>query len=98
VLTVQTFDTEEEGLALAAHEHYGLAAGVHTANIGRAMRAMRGLSAGTVWINRYGRSDDFVIPTGGYHQSGIGKDLGSQAVAANLRFKSVLMDFAAAHQ
>lgn len=98
VLTVQTFDTEEEGLALAAHEHYGLAAGVHTADIGRAMRAMRGLSAGTVWINRYGRSDDFVIPTGGYHQSGIGKDLGRQAVEANLRFKSVLMDFAAAHQ
>ena len=50
-----------------------------------------------VWINRYGRSADFVIPTGGYHQSGIGKDLGRQAVEANLRFKSVLIDFAAAH-
>ncbi|WCM94887.1 aldehyde dehydrogenase family protein [Acidovorax sp. NCPPB 2350] len=97
VLTVQTFDTEEEGLQLAAHEHYGLAAGVHTADIGRALRAMRGISAGTVWINRYGRSADFVIPTGGYHQSGIGKDLGRQAVEANLRFKSVLIDFAAAH-
>jgi aldehyde dehydrogenase (NAD+) len=97
VLTVQTFDTEEEGLALAAHSHYGLAAGVHTANIGRAMRAMRGLSAGTVWINRYGRSADFVIPTGGYHQSGIGKDLGRQAVEANLRLKSVLMDFTEVH-
>ena len=55
------------------------------------------LHAGTVWINRYGRSADFVIPTGGYHQSGIGKDLGRQAVEANLRFKSVLIDFAAAH-
>jgi aldehyde dehydrogenase (NAD+) len=97
VLTVQTFDDEEEGLALAAHEHYGLAAGVHTADIGRALRAMRGIAAGTVWINRYGRSADFVIPTGGYHQSGIGKDLGRQAVEANLRFKSVLIDFAAAH-
>jgi len=95
VLTVQTFRDEEEGLALAAHEHYGLAAGVHTADIGRALRAMRGISAGTVWINRYGRSADFVIPTGGYHQSGIGKDLGRQAVEANLRFKSVLIDFAA---
>lgn len=97
VLTVQTFDDEEEGLALAAHEHYGLAAGVHTADIGRALRAMRGIAAGTVWINRYGRSADFVIPTGGYHQSGIGKDLGRQAVEANLRFKSVLIDFAATH-
>lgn len=95
VLTVQTFDTEEEGLALAAHEHYGLAAGVHTADIGRALRAMRQISAGTVWINHYGRSADFVIPTGGYHQSGIGKDLGRQAVEANLRLKSVLIDFAA---
>jgi len=93
VLTVQTFDTEEEGLALAAHPHYGLAAGVHTANINRALRAMRALSAGTVWINRYGRSNDFVIPTGGYHQSGIGKDLGRQAVEANQRLKSVLIDF-----
>jgi len=97
VLTVQTFADEEEGLALAAHEQYGLAAGVHTADIGRALRAMRGISAGTVWINRYGRSGDFVIPTGGYHQSGIGKDLGRQAVEANLRFKSVLIDFAATH-
>ncbi|MGY2489234.1 aldehyde dehydrogenase family protein [Cupriavidus sp. CP313] len=97
VLTVQTFEDEEEGLALAAHERYGLAAGVHTADIGRALRAMRGIAAGTVWINRYGRSADFAIPTGGYHQSGIGKDLGRQAVEANLRFKSVLIDFAAAH-
>jgi aldehyde dehydrogenase (NAD+) len=94
VLTVQVFDSEEEGLALAAHEHYGLAAGVHTADLGRALRAMRAIQAGTVWINRYGRSDDFVIPTGGYHQSGIGKDLGRQAVEANLRVKSVLIDFA----
>ncbi|WP_049623487.1 aldehyde dehydrogenase family protein [Frateuria defendens] len=95
VLTVQTFRDEEEGIALASHEHYGLAAGVHTADIGRALRAMRAIAAGTVWINRYGRSADFVIPTGGYGQSGIGKDLGRQAVEANLRHKSVLIDFAA---
>lgn len=94
VLTVQEFDDEEQGLSLAGHESYGLAAGVHTADIGRAMRAMRRLETGTVWINRYGRSGDFVIPTGGYHQSGIGKDLGRQAVESNLRLKSVLMDFA----
>jgi aldehyde dehydrogenase (NAD+) len=94
VLTVQTFDDEEEGLALAGHECYGLAAGVHTANVGRALRAVRRIEAGTVWVNRYGRSNDFVIPTGGYGQSGIGKDLGRHAVEANLRLKSVLMDFA----
>ncbi len=94
VLTLQTFADEEEGLALAAHARYGLAAGVHTADLGRALRAVRRIEAGTVWVNRYGRSADFVLPTGGYHHSGFGKDLGRQAVEANLRFKSVLMDFA----
>jgi aldehyde dehydrogenase (NAD+) len=94
VLTTQAFDDEEEGLSLAAHPVYGLAAGVHTADIGKAMRAVRSLQAGTVWVNRYGRTADFIIPTGGYNSSGIGKDLGRQAVEANLRFKSALIDFA----
>ncbi len=93
VLTVQTFEDEEEALALADHTAYGLAAGVHTADLGRAMRAVRGLKAGTVWVNRYGRTADFVIPTGGYKGSGIGKDLGRQAVEANLRHKSALIAF-----
>ncbi|QHC36812.1 aldehyde dehydrogenase [Komagataeibacter xylinus] len=93
VLTVQTFAEEDEALALAAHPEYGLAAGVHTADLGRAMRAVRQLRAGTVWVNRYGRSADFVIPTGGFGGSGIGKDLGREAVQANLRHKSVLMAF-----
>jgi len=93
VLTIQTFETEEQGLALADHAIYGLAAGVHTLNIERALRAMRRLAAGTVWINRYGRSGDFIIPTGGFNGSGIGKDLGRQAYEACLRYKSVLIDF-----
>ncbi|WP_182356140.1 aldehyde dehydrogenase family protein [Komagataeibacter europaeus] len=93
VLTVQTFREEEEAMTLAEHPEYGLAAGVHTADLGRAMRAVRRLKAGTVWVNRYGRSADFVIPTGGFGGSGIGKDLGRQAVEANLRHKSVLMSF-----
>jgi aldehyde dehydrogenase (NAD+) len=95
VLTVQRFDDEEEAFALANDSTYGLAAGVHTSNLSLAMRAMRRLQAGTVWINRYGRSADFIIPTGGYKQSGIGKDLGRQAYESNLRFKSVLIDLAA---
>ena len=92
VLTLQTFDAEDEALALAAHPDYGLAAGVHTADLGRALRMVRGIEAGTVWVNRYGRTSDFMIPTGGYKRSGLGKDLGRQAYEANLRFKSVLID------
>lgn len=93
VLTVQVFDDEEEGIALASHAVYGLAAGVHTMDIGQAMRATRGIAAGTVWINRYGRTTDFIVPTGGFNGSGLGKDLGRQAFEANLRQKSVLLDF-----
>ncbi|MFL9925399.1 aldehyde dehydrogenase family protein [Herbaspirillum lusitanum] len=92
VLTVQEFDDEAGALALAAHPDYGLAAGVHTSDIGRALRMARKLEAGTVWINRYGRTSDFMIPTGGYKRSGIGKDLGRQAFEANLRVKSVLIE------
>ncbi|WP_133647126.1 aldehyde dehydrogenase family protein [Paraburkholderia flava] len=92
VLTLQTFDSEAEALALADHPEYGLAAGVHTADLGRALRMVRRIEAGTVWVNRYGRTSDFMIPTGGYKGSGIGKDLGREAYEANLRFKSVLID------
>jgi len=93
VLTVQTFEDEEEGIALAGHPIYGLCAGVHTSDLGQALRAMRRIAAGTVWINRYGRSGDMIIPTGGFRQSGIGKDLGREALEASLRYKSVLIDF-----
>lgn len=91
VLTLQTFTTEEEALALADHPTYGLAAGVFTRDLSRVLRMTRALSAGTVWVNGYGRSRDHILPTGGYKRSGIGKDLGREAYHANRRSKSVLV-------
>jgi aldehyde dehydrogenase (NAD+) len=64
---------------------YGLAAGVYTNDLKRALRAIRTLQAGTMWVNRYGRTSDFVIPTGGYKQSGVGKDFGRHAYESNLK-------------
>ena len=92
VLTVQTFLSEEEALQLADHATYGLAAGVFTRDLSRALRVVNELEAGTVWVNRYGRSRDHILPTGGYKSSGIGKDLGREAYYANRRSKSVLID------
>ena len=92
VLTMQTFRTEEEALALADHPTYGLAAGLFTRDLSRALRATKALQAGTVWVNRYGRSRDHILPTGGYKSSGIGKDLGREAYLANRKSKSVLID------
>lgn len=94
VLTIQTFTEDEEGFALADHPEYGLAAGIYTRDLGRGLRAVRQLQAGTVWVNRYSRTLDFILPTGGYKSSGIGKDLGRQAVEQNLRHKTVLIDIA----
>lgn len=93
VLTVQTFAEEAEAYALANDSAYGLAAGVHTGDLNRALRATRSLEAGTIWVNRYGRSNDFILPTGGFKQSGIGKDLGREAYVANLKTKTALIEF-----
>ncbi|MFO1148029.1 MAG: aldehyde dehydrogenase family protein [Alsobacter sp.] len=91
VLTVQTFADEDEAVRLADHPTYGLAAGVFTRDLSRALRLTRRLQAGTVWVNRYGRSRDHILPTGGFKGSGIGKDLGREAFQANRRGKSVLI-------
>ncbi|MHC1551323.1 aldehyde dehydrogenase family protein [Phyllobacterium sp. K27] len=92
VLTIQTFKEEAEALALASHPTYGLAAGLFTRDLSRAIRVTKALQAGTVWVNRYGRSRDHILPTGGYKSSGIGKDLGRDAYLANRKSKSVLID------
>ncbi|MBT9385124.1 aldehyde dehydrogenase family protein [Pseudooceanicola sp. CBS1P-1] len=92
VATFQTFRDEEEAMTLAAHPTYGLAAGLFTGDLSRALRLTRRLEAGTVWVNRYGRSRDHILPTGGWKASGLGKDLGREAYLANRRTKSVLID------
>ncbi len=91
VLTVQTFETEEEALTLSTHPVYGLASGLFTSDLSRTLRFARALEAGTVWVNRYSRSRDHILPTGGYKRSGIGKDLGREAYEANRKSKSVLI-------
>ncbi len=92
VATIQSFASEDEAMTLAAHDTYGLCAGLFTRDLSRALRLSRRLEAGTVWINRYGRSQDHILPTGGWKASGIGKDLGREAYLANRRTKSVLID------
>jgi aldehyde dehydrogenase (NAD+) len=91
VLTVETFGSEEEALVLADHPTYGLAAGLYTSDLSRTIRLSRRVQAGTVWVNRYSRSRDHILPTGGYKRSGIGKDLGREAYLANRKSKSVLI-------
>lgn len=88
VLAVQRFRDFEEGLALADHPVYGLAAAVHTSDLNRALKAARSLQAGTVWVNHYGPTGDFNGPNSPYKQSGMGQDGGVGALTKYLKTKN----------
>jgi len=88
VQVVMSFDTEEEALQLANDNIYGLAASVWTADISRALRCVKALEAGTVWVNAHDLVDS-AIPFGGFKQSGFGKDMGPEQLDHFLRTKAV---------
>ena len=88
VVSVLTFEGEEEGVALANHTRYGLAAGIWTQDIARAHRVARAIQAGTVWVNTYNFYDP-AAPFGGYKFSGFGRDLGREALEHYTELKSV---------
>ncbi|NHW00536.1 aldehyde dehydrogenase [Stutzerimonas degradans] len=73
VLSVITFDSAEEALAIANDTPYGLAAAVWTADLSKAHRTARALRAGSVWVNQYD-GGDMTAPFGGFKQSGNGRD------------------------
>ena len=88
VLSVLTFETEEEALALANDTQYGLASGVFTRNLSRAHRMIRGIRAGIVWVNTY-RAVSPIAPFGGFGLSGQGREGGLEAALDYTRVKAV---------
>lgn len=88
VLTIQTFSTEVEAIALANDTRYGLAASVWTADMSRAIRATRALKTGNVYVNTFDRAN-VAIPFGGHRESGIGVDQSLHALGNYTVLKSV---------
>lgn len=88
VLSVVTFETEAEALALANDTQFGLASGVFTNNLTRAHRMIRGIRAGIVWVNTY-RAVSPIAPFGGHGLSGHGREGGLAAALDYTTVKTV---------
>lgn len=93
VLSIIPFDDETEAFAIANDSPYGLAAGLWTGDMARALRGSAALEAGTVWVNSY-RAVSYMAPFGGYKRSGIGRESGQEAINAFLQTKTVWIDTA----
>jgi (Z)-2-((N-methylformamido)methylene)-5-hydroxybutyrolactone dehydrogenase len=93
VLSIIPFDTEDDAVRIANGTVYGLAAGVWTKSIRRALSMSERLEAGTVWVNTY-RAVSYMSPFGGYKRSGIGRESGIDAIREYLQTKSVWIDIA----
>ncbi|GAA1505914.1 aldehyde dehydrogenase family protein [Nocardioides humi] len=88
---VLPFSDEEEAVAIANATPYGLAAGVWTRDVKRALRVTRAVRAGTVWVNTYGWN--FVeAPMGGFKESGLGRENGSAVIDAYTETKNVVIE------
>lgn len=95
VLAVIPFHDEDEAVTLANDSRYGLGAGVWTSDIGRAFRMADRIRSGTVWVNTY-RAVSYLMPFGGFKDSGIGRENGIGAITAYLEDKSVWINTGAA--
>jgi betaine-aldehyde dehydrogenase len=91
VVGIIPFDTEEEALAIANDSPYGLSGSIWSRDMGKALRAVKALRSGVISVN-CNNSVHVEAPFGGYKQSGIGRELGLEALELYTEVKNVFVD------
>ena len=88
VATITKFKTVDEVVGLANNSDYGLAAGVHTTDVNKAIDVSNRIKSGTIWVNTY---NDFHqnVPFGGFGESGFGREMGEQSLENYTQYKAV---------
>ncbi|WP_199863600.1 MULTISPECIES: aldehyde dehydrogenase family protein [unclassified Streptomyces] len=90
VAVVLPFDDEADAIRLANATEYGLSGSIWTRDVGRALRASRAVRAGNLSVNSHS-SVRYWTPFGGYRQSGLGRELGPDALTAFTETKNVFI-------
>ena len=93
VLPVIPFDDDDEAVRIANDTPYGLASGIQTRNLARALRIADRINAGTVWINTWHKYHPNG-PFGGYKMSGYGREQGAEALESYTQYKSIWANIA----
>ena len=88
VLPVISFRDEEEAIRIANDTSYGLATGIQTGDLRRAMRLADRIKAGTVWLNTWHKYHPNA-PFGGYRMSGYGREQGAEALESHTQYKTI---------
>ena len=93
VLTVTTFGSVEEAIAVANGTPYGLVTGVWTRDLSKALTVATAVKSGQVRINSYSVEGSIGLPFGGYKRSGFGREQGVEALANYTQIKNVMINF-----
>ena len=91
VVSALRFHDESEAIRLANDTRFGLAAGIFSNDVGRALRVTKAIRAGIIWVNTY-RVVSPLAPFGGYKNSGYGRESGLQAIYDYTRPKTVWLN------